>query len=260
MNGFQLGAALEQVAPVELADLQAVAALLTRRDRKYVIPVADATRLVEALSPSSWVLTIDGRQSFRYESVYFDTPGRASYLGAARRRPHRFKVRTRSYLDSGRCLLEIKTRDARGRTVKQCVEHSPELRDELGETGRSFAAACPYIGEKGRALIAVLRTRYSRSTLLLSTGVRVTIDVDFGSSTPDGTKVGLPGMAFVETKSPGAPSDADRALWSIGYRPIRVSKYCTSLAALHPGLPSNKWTRALLYPWITSRPAVAIGS
>ena len=49
----------------------------------------------------------------------------------------------------------------------------------------------------------------------------------------------------LETKTAGPPSRFDRWLWAQGHRPIRLSKYCTGLAALRPNLPANKWHRTL---------------
>jgi hypothetical protein len=244
---------LERLVPVGLDELDATAALLVRRDRKYLVPVEAARQVVDRLAEASRVLEIDGRRRFHYESVYFDTPGGASYLLAARRRPRRFKVRTRSYLDTGRCLLEIKTRDPRGRTVKERLEQEIERRDGLDAEGRAFVARCPLIDGLSVELRPCLTTRYTRTTLLVGAdGARVTVDEDVEARTPDGRTVALSGMAIVETKSPGPPSVADRLLWSLGCRPTKVSKYCTSLAAMRPELPSNRWTRALRAPWVVS--------
>jgi hypothetical protein len=42
--------------------------------------------------------------------------------------------------------------------------------------------------------------------------------------------------------------------WNVrSHRPLRISKFGTSLSAMHPELPSNKWARALSRPWIISR-------
>ena len=241
---------LDRLVPVDLDELDAVAALLTRRDRKYVVPTEVAALAVERLGDASRVLDIDGRRRFRYESVYFDTPDRISYLAAAHRRPRRFKVRTRSYLESRRCLLEIKTRDPRGRTAKERCPHAIELRDGLDRDARAFLAECHLIGGQSAILAPALTSRYARSTLLIDgEGSRVTLDEDLEAWTPDGRAIALPGMAIVETKTSGPPSEADRVLWSLGYRPARVSKFCTCLAALRPELPSNRWTRVLRQPW-----------
>jgi hypothetical protein len=224
--------------------------MMTRRDRKYMVPTPDAVRFVLSLHDRARVLTIDGTRSFSYESVYFDTPAHDLYLDAARRRPRRYKVRTRTYLDTGAMLLEVKTRDPRGRTVKLRREHHAARGDTLDDESLAFLRECPSLRSDGRALGPVLTTNYLRATLVLGEGRRVTIDTDVRSTTPDGRTVRLVGMTVIETKSRGAPSEADRILWESGHRPIRLSKFCTSLAALEPELPSNTWTRALRYPWV----------
>ena len=87
-----LAGRLQQLVPIELPELESTAALLTRRDRKYVVPVGVAETLVGLLANWSRALEVGGRRRIQYESVYFDTPGRTSCLDAARRRSRRFKV------------------------------------------------------------------------------------------------------------------------------------------------------------------------
>ncbi len=106
-------------------------------------------------------------------------------------------------------------------------------------------AGHPLIEGLATALRPVLVNRYGRSTLLLEDGGRVTIDVGLAAATCDGRGVDLGGIAIVETKSAGAAGTADRELWAMGCRPTRVSKFCTSLAAMQPDLPANRWTQAL---------------
>lgn len=256
MSAPNLTGLVAQASPVALADLEARAALLTRRDRKYLVPWLDVQRLVSRLGARYHVLEIDGARAFGYQSVYFDTPDLESYLAAARRRPHRFKVRTRAYLESRTCQLEIKTRSGRGRTVKRRVAHPFADSGRLGGGGLDFVAGCPLIGQTAGELRPVLTTSYRRATLLLDAGARVTIDVDLCSEGPDGRRVALPGTAVVETKSAGAPTEVDHLLWRLGHRPIKVSKFGTSLSVLYPDLPSNKWRRALRWPWVAG-PAVS---
>jgi hypothetical protein len=122
---------------VELPELLARAALHDRVDRTYLLPEGALDPILAVLQPDARMLQIDGRRRFDYESVYFDTPDLACYTLAARRRRRRFKIRTRTYLDSAECWLEVKTRDRRGRTVKQRQPHEARP-DELDETGREF--------------------------------------------------------------------------------------------------------------------------
>ena len=69
-----------RLAPTGLAELNAAAGLLVRVDRKYLVPLATAQGLVDALAGAARVLQIEGRRGFSYASTYFDTPDLDSYL------------------------------------------------------------------------------------------------------------------------------------------------------------------------------------
>jgi len=236
---------LDTLAAVSLDELVALAELQTRRDRKYAVPRSALATLVAATPLGTRVLAIDDRRTFHYESVYFDTVDLTCYFGAARRRPQRFKVRTRTYLDSAESMLEVKTRDARGRTVKQRHPYHHEHRAVLTDEARAFVAGIDQAHEVATNLRETLTTNYRRATLLLPDGARVTIDVNLSWRHRDGRAIACPALALVETKSSGQPSAVDRLLWRAGHRPTVFSKYCTGLAAITSDLPSNKWHRTL---------------
>jgi hypothetical protein len=233
---------------VGLGELQATAALQTRRDRKYLLDPRQVETLLDELPATVRVLEIGGAREFGYESVYFDTPALASYLGAARRRPHRFKVRSRLYTESRLCQLEVKTRDRRRLTVKRRAGYDPRLHGVLTAPARDAVGRVPQVGALAAALAPRLVTRYRRSTLLQVDGTRVTLDRGVEFTVPDGDDgawTGLGELTVVETKSLGRPTDVDRLLWRCGARPLTVSKYGTGLALLDPGLPATKWRRAM---------------
>ncbi|WP_062519005.1 polyphosphate polymerase domain-containing protein [Demequina silvatica] len=230
---------------VTLAELEAEAALLTRVDRKYIVsPVllADVLGAVDGMR----ALEIDGERAFGYASVYFDTPDLESYRDAARRRPARYKVRTRDYLDTGGRAIEVKLRSAKGETVKhrEWIDAHVARGGSLDGEARAFVASFPQVGDAVDALGPVLTTRYRRSTLVAD-GARVTIDRDVTAVESRGESVGFGSALILETKSSLRAGDVDRALWARGVRPVRVSKYCTTLAALQPELPANRWARTL---------------
>lgn len=242
---------LDRFAAIDLAELTERAALQTRVDRKYVLPEAELDALLAGLEPGTRVLEIDRRRSFAYESVYFDTPDLASYLGAARRRRRRFKVRTRTYVDSGTCWVEVKTRGQRGATVKTRLPHEVDERARLHDEGLEFTldvldAAEVELDDDPR-FVPTLISRYTRATLHLpATESRLTIDTDLVWVPCDGLDpLALPGLAIVETKTGSTPSSADRLLWRHGHRPVRISKYGTGMAALHDDLPATPWRRTL---------------
>ena len=176
----------DHLAPTSLAELNSAAGLLTRVDRKYLVPLERAQELVGGLTSEARVLDIDGRRRFSYASTYFDTPGLEAFMLTARKRRRRFKVRTRTYLDSGLCFLEVKTRGARGTTVKRRMGYHPDDASRLTGSGRAFVAAClastgvtgPAAAQQvAAALRPVLATTYERTTLHLPRAeARATID------------------------------------------------------------------------------------
>ena len=169
-----------------LAELNSAAGLLTRVDRKYLVPLTCAQNLVDGLAPHARVLAIDERRRFSYTSTYFDTPGLEAFMLAARKRRRRFKVRIRTYLDSGLCFLEVKTCGARGSTVKRRMGYHADDASRLTGPGRAFVAAClagagvtgsAAAREVAAALRPVLTTPYERTTLPLPRAeARATID------------------------------------------------------------------------------------
>ncbi|MFW2382958.1 MAG: polyphosphate polymerase domain-containing protein [Acidimicrobiales bacterium] len=237
---------VERLSPISLDELNAAAALQERVDRKYVLTEDQLAALIDELADRLAVLEIDGRRSSAYESVYFDTPALDSYHGAAYKRRRRFKVRTRSYLDTETTMLEVKTKGVRKRTVKHRIRHDYDQRSTIGEGGFRFVDTETGIEGLGQTLDPTLTTRYDRITLVdLDDVARLTVDAHLSCTDWTEREVGLSDKFVVETKSGGAPSVSDRWLWASGIRPEKISKYCTSLAALHPELPSNKWHRTL---------------
>ncbi len=231
--------------PVALHELDAQAALQTRVDRKYVVDPRTWAQVLSASSPAG-ALEIDGARSFRYSSLYFDTPELESYRAAAHRRRSRYKVRTREYLDAGTAAIEVKLRSGQGQTVKHRawldpagLSPGPLVGDAL-----AFVSAFPEVAGSAARLRPTLRTTYARSTLLTADG-RVTVDRAVTGSSVSGGSVGFGDAVIVETKSARRAGAVDRALWAHGVRPSRVSKYCTTLAALEPDLPAHRWARTL---------------
>ena len=94
-------------------------------------------------------------------------------------------------------------------------------------------------------------TDYSRRTIQICPAdapvSRLTIDVGLTCSTPDDNaeSVSFDEYTIVETKGSPRPSRADRQLWTMGHRPLRVSKFGIGVALLNPELPDYKWHRII---------------
>jgi VTC domain len=158
----------------ELAELQ------TRVDRKYFVPADVFRQLIAKLADQLRVLDIDALRSFDYESVYFDTPELSTYRAHLQRRRLRFKARTRTYLDSGLTMFEVKLTGARGETVKRRVPHPIEHRTELTDEALAHLAGtlcAAYHQDVPPGMRPTLVTAYSRTTFASRTGeMRLTCD------------------------------------------------------------------------------------
>lgn len=257
---------------VTLEELNAGAAMLTRIDRKYVLRADELPAVIDrfdADNPGTCVLEIDGRTAHGYRSVYFDTPDLASFRMAVHPRRRKFKLRTRTYTDTGASFLEFKATGARGATVKSRVELTGADAEAAGDDRLSPAAVDWAEGLLAQVtpdyaaplhaadLSPVLWGTYDRTTFLLPGGVgRSTVDNRLtwqGVGTP---VLDRPDMVIVETKSGSRPSGMDRLLWHCGHHPAKISKFGTGMAALHPELPHNRWNRVLT-TWFTDTPATA---
>ncbi|WEO78883.1 polyphosphate polymerase domain-containing protein [Cryobacterium sp. SO2] len=258
--GVTLDVPLERLDTIGLAELTERASLLTRIDRKYVLPRSELDSVLADLDEGVRVLDIDGVRSSEYESVYFDTPELTSFMMAAHPRRRRFKIRTRTYVDSAQSYLEVKTRGGRGVTVKDRLPYGIDDRARLTSEGRRYTDTvldeADITGAEGQDLVPTLTTRYLRTTLFIpESSSRATIDTGLSWSSVPGRnapgagapqlRLDRPRLAIVETKSGSRASAVDRILWAHGHRPATISKYGTGMAALRSDLPDNKWAPVL---------------
>lgn len=239
-------AGFERLTPIGLAELDRRAALQTRVDRKYLVPAGTVQRLLGEFGCGLRVLDIGGRRCFDYRSVYFDTRGLSCYHQHLQGRRRRFKVRTRTYVQSGLCRLEVKGKGARGQTVKKNRRHDPHLAHVLDAAASAFVDE--RLGDAGVAdtLCPALDTLYRRATLLDTvSGTRMTCDTGITWRRDGRHPATLDGAVLVETKSERGASPLDRWLWSQRLRPRSMSKYCLGVAMLYPGVRANPWHRTL---------------
>ncbi|QSB05183.1 polyphosphate polymerase domain-containing protein [Natronoglycomyces albus] len=234
---------------LSLAQVNARAKLQTRVDTKYLLDPFQFAEFSAALATQEdWaVLQIDGGHQFRYRSVYFDTPDLLTFRHHRQGKRRRFKVRTRTYVDSGECAFEVKVRGARAATVKQRMDYAAEDADRITPVAWSFLTST-LRQAYGVAPPAVLRpmasTEYLRQTYVqLSSPARLTCDTGFVCSSEQGQVVARP-MWVVESKSASGAGAADKLLWTMGVRPSPISKYCLATAMLRPHLSANRWRRA----------------
>jgi hypothetical protein len=137
-SGLALETQLQRLTPISLDEINAQARLMTRVDRKYFLPRGLFIDLLAATRDDFQVLEIDGKHRFEYRTAYFDTPDFRFYRDHVQERRHRFKVRTRTYVDTGTCHLEVKSKGYRGQTVKERIAHPLDSPLTLTDGDREF--------------------------------------------------------------------------------------------------------------------------
>jgi hypothetical protein len=249
---------LYRFEPTSLAALFGIS-LLNRVDTKYLISASELPSILLALAPAYRVLDIDGCREHRYQTTYFDTPDLALYYEHHAGRAVRHKVRSRSYVDSGRTFFEIKAKTNSGRTVKHRLE-----------TGRPLAALTPavraflaeYLPRERQVLQPVLHNTFRRITLAgIQSAERLTLDLNVqferADSADDATAIGhagpddgpamrgagLPGVVVAELKQSGVDrrSPFVQLMQRQHLRPTSVSKYCVGVAMLRPEVRHNRF-------------------
>jgi hypothetical protein len=222
---------LGALEPISLGEVDDAVALRVRADRKHLVEVASLDELLHRLASTHRALEIDGRRAFSYDTQYFDTGDLLTARAHIQRRRRRFKCRSRLYVDTDACAFELKTKGARGETVKHRIAYEPRAHGILTPEARAFLAE--HLDEVPE-LRPVLRTTYTRITLA-GPGERTTIDLGLSY----GRAWLRPGWAIVETKSARGAGIADRELRRLRSRPLSLSKYVLGAGLLHMPTPPN---------------------
>ena len=235
--------------PIDLAALNAKAAMLERIDQKYICP-ADRLRPAFATFTEHFdMLEIGGHRAFTYATRYFDSPDARAYHDHHQGRRKRCKVRVRHYVEAGQTWLEVKLKDRRDMTVKKRLRLEAMV-DSLDARAMAFVEGewrALYGTDFGLPLAPVLDMTYRRMTLVAKRGgERMTVDTGLTFATTGGD-VAVPDRMFVlETKSATGRGLADAILRQHHLHPTpRVSKYCVGMAATAQVSRRNRFLPAL---------------
>jgi len=228
---------------VSLAEVMTSAAQLTRVDRKYLVSVDMAQTVLDCVTDSHRLLVIDGRTSTTYRSTYFDTADLETARAHVQGRRRRWKARSRLYVEDQLCRLEVKTRDARGATVKTVVDSDPSRYGTLLPSDSDFidhVLRDSSLPSEVRTLQPTAEVTYQRTTLAhLERSTRVTLDWGVTCTLPSGRVWVDPDYVLLETKGGPRPGMADRVLADHRVRPNAFSKYVAGVALLENSIPAN---------------------
>lgn len=217
--------------------------LLTRYDRRFWLPLREITTLLETCAGYR-IVEVHERRAAKYRTCYYDTADLHFYHQHHAGRLPRHKIRVRSYLETGDCYLELKTRTSSVRTRKTRVAvGAPPAPPEVHELIRRLPGSPAALPQR---LQTTLTVEYTRVTLC-APDARERITLDFGVTFLAGeTHLALSGLVVAELKqSKRTTSPFLRSVSALGYPSATLSKYCLGIARLHATAHSNRFRPAL---------------
>lgn len=243
VNQPHFSALLARFAPISLAQMGAVA-LQDRTDTKFVLNERQLYEALAALSGQYRVLDIHGLRLNRYRTLYFDTADLTLFQQHHNSRRHRYKVRSRHYVDSRLSFLEVKRKLKGERTLKNRMP-TPGLLTRL--TPQAGAFLNEWLPFAPCALRPTLWNEYTRITLV-GESERLTLDLNLRFLRPEVDRaVALPGVAIAEVKQHRLDRNSDfiRQMRALGVRPINFSKYCAGVSLVYEGAKYNRFKAQL---------------
>jgi hypothetical protein len=230
--------------PISLEKMDEVK-LLNRMDTKFVFGMKQLPPVMEQLHSSYYVLEINQVRHQRYENLYFDTPENLCYLNHHNKRMNRFKVRSRTYADSGLCFFEIKIKNNKERTRKErMLQTGP--REEI--TGKAARLLTDCTGLAPVQLLPVIRIDFSRITLVNHRMTeRITIDTGLKFSN-EVEERSFPALVIAEVKQNRSCPSVFKNILHLEHIPeFRISKYCIGMVSLNNRIKHNNFKEKLHY-------------
>ena len=208
-------------------------ALQERVDRKYLLGADALEPLLAHLRPSYSLIRAGQHIWARYESIYFDTPGRELYHAHRCGRRPRYKIRIRHHVDRRLTFLEIKSKNNSGRTIKRRLALAYR-QSHLGSREREFIEG--HTPLDGARLMPSLSVSFLRVTLV-GTGVneRLTFDRDV-TFVGGAQEQRLSRVVIGEVKQAEYANyhGAVAALRGLHVREATFSKYCVGTTMVAP--------------------------
>ena len=188
---------------------------------------------MEEIRDDYYVLEIEEKRQFRYESLYFDTPDYDLYKFHHNGKLNRVKIRYRKYLDSNMCYFEVKYKVNGGMRTDKRRFKTPEIATVL----KTPELALIYHPQLDNALLQpTLWVHFTRITLASrQMNERLTLDINLNFSTDTHVQP-LENLVIAEIKTEKScfNSPIIKAFKARHYEQSGFSKYAIGTALLAP--------------------------
>ena len=219
--------------------------LLNRRDTKFVFSADLLDDIIDALSDKYKILEIKEKKVFNYSNQYFDTDDFQLYHNHHNGKMNRYKIRYRTYLDTGTCFFEVKYKTNKKRTIKY------RLRKKEAETsinGRSGILVRDMMNSDPSMFKPKTKVQYKRITLVHKTAPeKVTIDFDINFFN-DKVSRNVYGMVIAEVKQDKyiKKSDFFDLMSENNIKKLKISKYCLGTLSTYQNVKYNRFKSKLI--------------
>jgi hypothetical protein len=230
---------ISDIKPISLYDLGNVE-FDSRIDTKYIIHYNQLNQFLSKVKSELHILEIDENRIFTYENMYYDATDYIFYKKHHSGFLNRSKVRTRKYSDSGPYFFEIKSKNNKGKTVKDRVPLKDFNAYQNSETLKLLTNKLGYTFDE---LTKETYVGYQRITLTNSE-LTEKYTIDFGMETSNSTTSFLfNNLIVVEVKQIkySGRSPFIRAMKEMKIGPTKFSKYCTSVVLLDQSVKHNRF-------------------
>lgn len=221
--------------------------LMNRIDTKFVTTVPILHRLLALAADDYRVQETAGKRILDYYTLYFDTPAHSMYIAHQNGKKPRQKIRIRRYVDSDICFLEVKNKNAKGRTKKKRIQLSDVSHSFNSESRDFLTPRCKY---DINSLRPQIENSFSRITLVnRQLTERITIDTNLKfHNFENDVSLDLSQFVIIELKRDGnKPSPISKFLRQLRVQPSRFSKYCVGCAKTDTSLKQNRFKPLFTY-------------
>jgi len=230
--------------PISLEEMNQVK-LLDRIDKKFMFRKSMLDDILNEASRYYDILEIDGKRFAAYNTTYFDTPDYEMYTRHHNGKLNRYKVRFRTYTDSGLNFFEVKFKTNKGRTKKSRVQLPENNHSLTGEAAALLERKTIY---KSDALIPVIQVNYNRITLVNKNKTE-RLTIDFGLNFVLGSETAnYPNLIIAEVKQDRSESSPFiDIMQKMHVKNVSISKYCLGIASLVKSVKTNNFKPKIRY-------------
>lgn len=244
LEGTLLEDLIQSYLPVGLEEMDKVK-LLTRKDTKYMLNTKSISQLLDLVKEDYYIMEINGHRHMQYKTLYYDTLDYQLYTLHHNGKLNRYKVRSRSYVDTKASFLEVKFKDNKSNTVKTRYSID-QINEVLDDEANDFVEENTIIDPS--TLVPAMWVNYKRLTLVSKNfDERATIDTDL-VFTFDGKEKAMEGLVIAELKQDKFTKDSkiSAILRDMKIENSGMSKYCLGVAQLVDSVKTNNFKPKLL--------------